>query len=80
LTKDIGPDYYIPRNLPYKDIQMICRLPKTYPIYAIRYAIEKDMWDHFCQSRPELRIHSLYQQKNSGVKHGICLERKLSAQ
>jgi hypothetical protein len=42
--------------------------------------MEKDMWDKVGQSRPELKIHSLYEQKYSGVKHGICLERKLSAQ
>jgi hypothetical protein len=80
MTKDIGPDCCISHNLPYEDIQMIYRMPKTYPICAIRYAIEKDMRDKVCQSRLELKIHSLYLQKYSGVKHGICLERKLSAQ
>jgi hypothetical protein len=40
-TKDTDLYYYIPRNLPYEDIQMICRMPKAYPMYATRHAMKK---------------------------------------
>jgi hypothetical protein len=80
MTKDTGLYYYIPHNLSHEDIQMMCSMLKAYPMYVMRHAMEKNMWDKVCQSRPELKIHSLYQQKYSAVKHGIRLERKFSAQ
>jgi hypothetical protein len=69
MTKDIDLNCYIPHNLPYEDIKIFCRMWKANPVYVIRHAMEKDMSDKVCQARPELKIHSLYQQKYSRVKH-----------